>query len=187
MSFQAYIDNIKEKTGKSPADFRALAEKKGLDRPNVKAGEVIAWLKSDFGLGHGHAMAIYGVIRAAHVPRLSAGERIEKHFSGRRADQKSTYVLLAAKLRRFGSDVAMKPADTYISVLRNGKKFAILKISAERIDVGIKLKSLEPSRRLAPSGTWNSMVTHRVRLESATNVDAELLSWLRKAYNAAGG
>lgn len=50
MSFQAYIDNIKTKTGKSPDDFKKLAEKKGFLQkgklnPNVKAGEIIAWLK----------------------------------------------------------------------------------------------------------------------------------------------
>jgi hypothetical protein len=59
MSFQAYIDNIKTKTGKTPEDFREIAGKKGLLKPGVKAGEIVAWLKEDFGLGHGHAMAIY--------------------------------------------------------------------------------------------------------------------------------
>jgi len=59
MSFQAYLDNIKTKTGKTPEQFKKLAEKKGLLKPDVKAGEIVAWLKEDFELGHGHAMAIY--------------------------------------------------------------------------------------------------------------------------------
>lgn len=59
MSFQAYIDNIKAKTGKSPADFKKLAEKRGLLKPGVKAGAIVDWLKEDFDLGRGHAMAIY--------------------------------------------------------------------------------------------------------------------------------
>ena len=59
MSFQAYINNIKAKTGKSPEDFKKLAEEKGLLKPGVKAGEIVQWLKADFELGHGHAMAIY--------------------------------------------------------------------------------------------------------------------------------
>jgi hypothetical protein len=63
MSFEAYIDNIKAKTGKTPEDFKMLAEKKGLLKPGVKAGEIIAWLKKDFDLGHGHAMAIYAVFK----------------------------------------------------------------------------------------------------------------------------
>jgi hypothetical protein len=63
MSFQAYIDNIKSKTGKTPEDFKKLAEKKGLLRPGVKAMEIVGWLKKDHGLGHGHAMAIYAAFK----------------------------------------------------------------------------------------------------------------------------
>lgn len=68
MSFQAYIDNIKAKTGKGPEEFKKLAEKKGFVengglRPSVKAAEIIQWLKQDFKLGHGHAMAIYAVFK----------------------------------------------------------------------------------------------------------------------------
>ncbi len=64
MSFQAYIDNIKKKTGKSPDDFKQLAEQKGFLKngellKTVKATEVLNWLKDEFELGHGHAMAIY--------------------------------------------------------------------------------------------------------------------------------
>jgi hypothetical protein len=68
MSFQAYIDNIKAKTGKSPADFKKLAEKRGFIergelKQTVKAGQIVAWLKEDFSLGHGHAMAIYATFK----------------------------------------------------------------------------------------------------------------------------
>lgn len=64
MSFQAYIDNIKAKTGKTPEDFKKLAEGKGFFvegklNAKVKATEITNWLKEDFELGHGHAMAIY--------------------------------------------------------------------------------------------------------------------------------
>jgi hypothetical protein len=61
MSFQAYIDNIKTKTDKTPTDFREIAEKRGLLKPGVKAGEIVAWLKKDFRLGH--AMAIYATFK----------------------------------------------------------------------------------------------------------------------------
>jgi hypothetical protein len=63
MSFQAYIDNIRAKTGKSPEEFKKLAEKQGLLKPGVKAGAIVAWLKKDYGLGHGHAMAIYAAFK----------------------------------------------------------------------------------------------------------------------------
>lgn len=64
MSFQAYIDNIKAKIGKTPVDLKKLADKKGLLKPGVKAGEIVNWLKEDFDLGHGHAMAIWAVFKS---------------------------------------------------------------------------------------------------------------------------
>lgn len=68
MSFQAYLDNIQAKTGKTPADFRKMAEELGYSNASglaqgVKAGQIIAWLKKDFGLGHGHAMAIVALLK----------------------------------------------------------------------------------------------------------------------------
>ena len=63
MSFQAYLDNVEQKTGKTPNEFIALAREKGFDDPTVKATEIVNWLKTDFELGHGHAMAIVHVIK----------------------------------------------------------------------------------------------------------------------------
>jgi Domain of unknown function (DUF4287) len=68
MSFQAYLDTIQAKTGKSGADFRRLAAKKGFTeggalRSGIKAGEIVAWLKQDFGLGQGHAMAVVALLK----------------------------------------------------------------------------------------------------------------------------
>lgn len=63
MSFQAYLDNIEAKTGKTPQEFIDLARAKGFDDPATKAGVIVSWLKEDFGLGHGHAMAMVHVIK----------------------------------------------------------------------------------------------------------------------------
>ena len=68
MSFQAYLDNIEAKTGKTPNDFIEQAKAKGFDE-NTKAGDIVAWLKKDFELGHGHAMALVHVIKTG--PKIS--------------------------------------------------------------------------------------------------------------------
>ena len=70
MSFQAYLDNIEEKTGLTPRQFVELAHDKGLDGPDVKAGAIVDWLKDDYGLGRGHAMALVHVIK--NGPRIDA-------------------------------------------------------------------------------------------------------------------
>jgi hypothetical protein len=69
MSFQAYLDNIEAKTGKTPNDFIALAKAKGFDNPATKTGAIVTWLKEDFDLGHGHAMAMAHVIK--NGPKIS--------------------------------------------------------------------------------------------------------------------
>jgi hypothetical protein len=63
VSFQAYLDNIKAKTGKTPEDFRRLATKAGVCKADMKAGDLVAWLKKEFQLGHGHSMAIWAVFK----------------------------------------------------------------------------------------------------------------------------
>lgn len=63
MSFQAYLDNIERSTGHIPQDFITMAQEKGFDQPAVKAKEIVDWLKADFNLGHGHAMALVHVIK----------------------------------------------------------------------------------------------------------------------------
>lgn len=63
MSFQAYLDNIETKTGKTPNELLAEAKQKGFDAPSTKAGDIIAWLKEDYDLGRGHAMAIVYVLK----------------------------------------------------------------------------------------------------------------------------
>ena len=63
MSLQAYYDNIKAKTGKTPQDFIKLADKKGFLKEGTKAKVIVNWLKKDFDLGHGHAMSIVLAIK----------------------------------------------------------------------------------------------------------------------------
>jgi hypothetical protein len=71
MSFQAYLDNIEDKTGLTPREFINLAHERGFDDPSTKAGTIVEWLKEDYGLGHGHAMALVHVIKKG--PKIDAG------------------------------------------------------------------------------------------------------------------
>ena len=93
MSFQAYLDNIEAKTGKTPNDFIALAKEKGFEA-DTKAGEIISWLKEDFALGHGHAMAMVHVIKKG--PKID-----DKHVNsgGTHSDDSDTLKLDGIKNR----------------------------------------------------------------------------------------
>ena len=62
MSFQAYLDNMERKSGKTPNELLALAKEKGFTAES-KSGDIVAWLAEEFGIGRGHAMALIHVIK----------------------------------------------------------------------------------------------------------------------------
>jgi len=187
MSFQAYLDNIKLKTGKTPADFKKLAQQKGLLNEGVKAGEVTAWLKKDFDLGHGHAMAVYTALKGLKEKKEPIEDSIAKHFAGGKAAWRPVFETLLKGIHEFGDDITVAPANSYLSILRGNQKMAVVQISTKRMDIGIKLKGVLPTNRFEPAGTWNSMVTHRVQLTEAKQIDSELMNWLRSAYEQNAG
>ncbi len=182
MSFQAYLDTVKAKTGKTPSDFAKLASEKGL----TKHGELVAWLKNDFELGHGHANAIVNVLLKSESRAASVDEKLEKLFSGKKAVWLEPVKTLISRIQEFGTGIEAVANETYVNILVGKKKMAIVQpASMERLDIGIKLKGVTPEGRLEAAGSWNSMVTHRVRINNAQEIDAELLGWLRQAYKLA--
>ena len=184
MTFAAYIETIKAKTGLGPTDFIKVAATKGFT-PNTKAREIVNWLKADYGLGQGHAMAIVNVLKISwEGSKTPTSGRIDKLFSGARAAWREPAEALIAKCETWG-EVGLAPTDSYLSLLKGRGKFAILAPAAGHMDIGIKLKSAEPTARFAAAGSWNAMVTHRVRVSAAKDIDAEVLKWLKAAYDVA--
>jgi hypothetical protein len=182
MSFQAYLDNVKAKTGKTPEDFAKLASQKGLD----KHGDIVKWLKSEFLLGHGHATAIAAVVMKKGTPKASADEKLGALFGGSKQRWRQPCENVISKMKEFGPDADVGVGGTYITLLRKGKKFAILQpSSSDRLDIGIKLKGVPTVERFESAGSWNAMVTHRVRIQKPTQIDREVFAWLRRAYDAA--
>ena len=182
MTIQAHLDLIQAKTGRSPDDFRAEAAEQGL----TTYRDLMDWLKTEYGLGHGHANLVAHVIVTAGQPEPSTDERVAARFVGNKAHWRAAYNAIIDQVGRFGADFRVMPTTTYISLTRAGKKFAIVDpATIGRLDVGLKLKGVEPAGRLTAAGSWNSMVTHRVRVGSIEEIDAELLAWLRQAYDAA--
>jgi hypothetical protein len=182
MSFQAYLDTIRTKTGLGPEDFRVLARERGLLESGVKAGQIKAWLKEDYDLGPGHAMAIISIIGEKAGTRGSADDRIDSLFSGGKAHWRPVADRLVETLRESGREVALAPTDTYLSLVCEGRKFAILQPTAGRLDIGIKRPGVPPTERFEPAGSWNSMVTHRVRITDPAQLDEDVLRWLRAAH-----
>jgi len=89
MSFQAYLDKVEEITGKAPKEFVAEAKRKNL----TEYKDIIAWLKTDYGLGTGHARAIAHVI--LHGPEFTV-----KQTTGPHRDESGTLDLEGKKSRK---------------------------------------------------------------------------------------
>lgn len=181
-AFQSYLDNIKTKTGKTPDDFRKLAAQKGL----TQYKDVMVWLKTDEGLGHGHANLIAQMVVNADKVKKTSDDPFADHFKGDKAHWRKPFDALAGKLRKFGDDVTIDSNRSYINLFRGSKRFGLVQVSSpERVDIGIKLKGVAPTERLDAAGSWNSMVTHRVRITDAKQIDKPVLAWLKQAYDAA--
>lgn len=178
---QAMIDNLKDKTGKSLNQWFGVLRKTSFQ----KHGEFVKHLKAEGGVTHGYANLIAHKYREASAGGTEA-DPVAAQYAGAKASLRPIYDKLVKAVAAFGKDVEVAPKKTYVS-LRRKKQFALVQPSTkDRVDVGINLKGTKPAGRLEASGSFNAMVTHRVRLASPKDVNAELKSWLKQAYDAAG-
>jgi hypothetical protein len=176
-SLAKMIASLKEKTGKTLEEWRAVIAEGGWQ----KHGEIVAVLKLEHGLSHGYANQI--ALRAHDEVQASGSDPIEAIFS-KRPEGRAIYDVLLPRVQNFGQDVDLAAKKGYVS-LRRKKQFAVLQPGPGRLDVGIQLKGVEPTGRLEPSGSFNAMLTHRVRVLSLEEVDEPLVAWLQAAYEAA--
>jgi predicted transport protein len=179
----AMAQKLKANTGRSLGQWTALARKTG----KTKHGEIVAWLKREHGLTHGYAnLVAHGALQSDARARLAAGDDlVGQMLAGDKAALRPIFDALLQAVLGFGADVEQAPKKGYLS-LRRKTQFATLHPSTRtRFDVGLKLKGVPPKGRLEAAGSWNAMVTHRVRLESPTEVNQELIGWLRQAYDRA--
>jgi predicted transport protein len=193
------LNNLARNSGKTLAEWVALTLATGA----AKHGEMLKWLKGEQGLTHGYANlialsardpALLAKLTAAQgaapadgaaAPAAVESDLVAAQYGGDRAALKPIHDALIAAIAEFGSDVELAPKKTYVS-LRRSKQFGLIQPSTKtRLDVGIQLKGVAPDPRLEASGSFNAMVSHRVKLSTLAEVDAELIGWLRQAYEQA--
>ncbi len=172
------VANLKAKTGKTLPQWLKITTASGLD----KHGQILKMLKSDHGVTHGFASLIAHRTLREDTPAASGDDLTAKQYSGKKTDLRPIYDALVAAVTKFGSDVEVAPKKAYVSLRRN-RQFALIQPStATRVDVGINLKGEPSGNRLEASGSFNAMCSHRVRVSSKKEVDAELKGWLKSAY-----
>ena len=179
---QTMIDNMPAKTGRSLSDWIQVIAAAGLE----KHGDIMKMLKGEHGVTHGFANAISALYRqqAAGGPP-SDDQLIEAQYAGAKGDLRPIYEAVVAAAASFGTDVEIAPKKSYVS-LRRGKQFAIVQATTRtRVDLGLNLKGEAPAGRLEGGNVFSGMCTHRVRLTSPAAVDADVIEWLKKAYDQA--
>jgi hypothetical protein len=176
------IAGLRDKTGKSMEEWLKIVRASGLSTHK----EIMKLLKEKHGLTHGYANLIaLGSLNSDSHTSDDPAALVDAQYAGAKAALLPIYNELLKAIKGFGKDVEVSPKKAYVS-LRRSKQFAIIQPStASRLDVGINLKGTDPAGRLEASGSFNAMVTHRVRVTSLDDVDKELLAWLKKAYEAA--
>lgn len=173
------IGNLTEKTGKTLPQWLKVTKASKL----AKHGEITKFLKTEYGIGHGYANLIALKTLQAGAAKSTA-DPIGQQYSGVKEPLRPIYDALVASVKKFGKDVEVAPKKAYVSLRRN-KQFAIIQPSTKtRVDVGINIKDAKPTDRLEKSGSFNAMVSHRVRLTDKKEVDKELIAWLKAAYVA---
>jgi hypothetical protein len=175
------IANFKAKTGKTLDQWITIASKSGA----AKHGEIVKLLKSDHGMTHGFAnLVAHKTLRSDAGSIGESTDLVAAQYAGDKAALKPIYDALIKAAKSCGAmDVAPKKA--YVS-LRRSKQFVIIQPSTRtRVDLGLNIKGEPPKGRLEMSGSFNAMVSHRVKLEKVADVDKDVKAWIRKAWSGA--
>lgn len=179
---QTMLDNLKEKTGKLLNEWHLLLK----DLAPAKHGEAMKILKGEHGVSHGYANLISQTFFKPELLSASSNDNNpdEALLNGKEAIAE---IFIGAKrlFEKVKGDVEFAYKKTYISLRTPKKQFALLQPSTKtRVDVGLNLKGVEPSGMAEAAGSWNSMVTHRIKLSEIEQVNDELQEWVQKAYDA---
>jgi len=183
---KSQVRNIEAKYGRPLSAWTDLIRASG----KTKHNEVVALLKSEYGMTHGSAHrvaliareAIVGEPERAHVD--PGADPVDGLYTGKRSGLRAIHDRLIAEIQSFGDDIEVAPKKGYLS-LRRKKQFAMIQPAATRVDVGIILKGEPTTPRLESAATFNALFTHRVRVGSVDDVDSQLVGWLRRAYDQA--
>lgn len=185
-AIETQLKNIQTRTGKSLEELAGIVRASGL----TKHGEIRDMLKRELGMGHGDANTlVHHVLKsgggsAAQEAGASVDDVVGEIYTGAKAALRPIHEALMAEINKFG-EFEIAPKKGYIS-LRRKKQFVMIGPATNtRVEVGINAKDLDATERLAamPAG---GMCNFKVKLTEASQVDAEVIAWIKHAYTSAG-
>jgi hypothetical protein len=178
------LANIEKRTGRTLAQLASIVKKSGLS----KHGEIRDMLKRELGMGHGDANTLVHHVLNGPAPAASDQASLDAivagYYDGPKAALRPIHDAVMAAIAKLGA-FETAPKKTYLS-LRRRRQFAMVGPATKtQVEVGLNATGLKATDRLValPPG---GMCSYKVRLASVGEVDAELVAWIRKAYDAAG-
>lgn len=166
-----------EKTGHTLEHWIKVVKATKLDKPKA----IMDYLKSEHGFTHGFANFVALKSREADAGSIDDHTLLDNQYKDKEL-LKLIYERLLAEIQKFGSDITITPKKASVSLIRK-RQFALIKPTTKiRIDLGLKIKDKPNEGRLEASGPFGTMCTHRVKLEQLEDLDAEVIGWLREAY-----
>ena len=173
-ALQTMISNMPEKTGKSLEEWKAILKAKSF----TKHSEGVNFLKKEHQVTHGFANTIVTLAKEEHQAHINL---VEAQYKGKEA-LFPIYEKLLEAIKPFGNDITITPKKTSVSIIRK-RQFVLVKPATKtRIDLGLKLKDKPTTDRLGNSGPFGTMCTHRVQITSTSEIDAQLIDWMKEAY-----
>jgi len=174
-ALKTMIENMADKTGKSLDEWFRILKEKNFD----KHTEAVKFLKDTHNVTHGYANTIVTLSKENTEEQV---DWVSAQYAGKES-LKPLYDRLIDFVDSLGEDVTIAPKKTSVSIIRK-HQFALIKPATKsRIDLGLKLKGIEPQGILEPSGPFGTMCTHRIQLKELTDINDDVTGWLAKAYD----
>lgn len=174
-ALKTMIDNMPDKTGKSLDEWIEILNGKNFD----KHSQAVKFLKDTYGVTHGYANTI---VTLSKENTAESVDLVAAQYDGKES-LKPVYDRLIDFVNSLGEDVTITPKKTSVSIIRK-HQFALIKPATKsRIDLGLKLKGIEPQGILEPSGPFGTMCTHRIQLKQPADINDEVTGWLTRAYD----
>jgi predicted transport protein len=171
---------LKQKTGKTLEQWKLVLAK----QPFTKHGEYMAYLKGEHGITHGFANFITLKFRAADAGSAEPEDLLANQYKGKE-HLKPIYDVISTEIAKMGGNIEVAPKKSAVS-FRAKRQFALLQPSTKtRVDLGLKLNDVPHEGRLETSGPFGAMCTHRVQLHDSTDVDQQVLTWIKLAHEQA--
>ena len=180
------LANIEKRTGTSLAELERIVRSCG----PAKHGEIRDFLKRTLGMGHGDANTLVHAVAGSHggararAAESAGDDPLDAIYAGPKAALRPIHAKILQAVEAFGP-FERAPKKSYVS-LRRKKQFAMVgPATNSRVEVGLNLRETKGTARLVEQSP-GGMCQYKVRLGDAGELDAELIGWLRKAYDAAG-